>query len=221
MAIKRTESGKVDSKKGIFNILGKNKEESSGKGSMAFSPMVKLLGYKSLTNDDDAFLVLKEASYGYADLLNIRGQGLGTMSRNQQIKIINDFQNFLRVAIEDMKFIISPFPADTSSQQAFTTQMYSAVYKKLQTVEDERQRQQLQARLRYLDDQLKRNIQVEKELYNQEFIIMIFGKSRRNLATSRDNIIRWGGESLVIERLPRHKKEQVLFRINNLNTKIV
>lgn len=184
------------------------------------SPMIKLLGYKGLTPTKDAFIILKDEGDGYADMLTIRGQGVETMAAKQQMFVIEGYMGFLRAFLEDSKVIVSPFPADTSAQQRYSSKMYAAVTDRLRQTTDPKQRRQLQTRLRYINDQLQTNVQVEKELYNQEYILLIFGRNVRQLRDLRDNAIRWGGSSVILSQMDRKHKKEAMFRINNMNSRL-
>lgn len=182
--------------------------------------VLELLQYKAITKDKNNFIILKDKDDGYAEMLSIRGQGVGTMAGRQQVEVIEGYMSFLRAYLEDSKAIISPFPANTAVQQRYASRMYTKVAKELNQEQDQRTKQQMRTRLRYINDQLQTNVKVEKELFNQEFILLIFGKNVRQLMNNRDNAVRWGGSALILEPMNRKRKEEALFRINNMNTKI-
>ena len=73
---------------------------------------------------------------------------------------------------------------------------------------------------RYIKDQLSTLKRVEKELFNQDFILILFAKNQRKLRINRDNAINWGGNSVILEKMDLEKKKLVLYRMNNLNTRI-
>lgn len=206
----------------LFGRKNKSDEPLKNRGTedIKFSSMLDFLPYKGFTQDSDHFLILSDEDDGYAELLNIQGQGISTMSLAQQELVLEGFQNFLRTALDDMKVIISPFPADTSPQQTYHTKRYQKLMQEIRRVSDPRRQEQLRAQIRYTEDQRNTAIQVEKQLYNEEFILMIFSKSRKDLRNIRENFIRWGGKSLIFQPLSLEKKEATLYRINNLNTRI-
>lgn len=215
MAIKQNDSVTSGSKKkrgSISRHHANNMPESE--------LMLKLLDYKGFTPDVHHFIVLKDSSDGYVEMLTIRGQNVDSMGRNQQVHMISGFQDYLRAYLEDQKIIISPFPANTTKQQAFQSASYAAVMNRLKSTRDARKQQQLRTRLRYINDQLQRNIQVEHELDNLEYILLLFGKTITRLNDLKSNARNWGNQSIVIEEMEQEQKEQVLFRINNMNTRL-
>lgn len=185
-----------------------------------FAPITMLMGYKGLTKDRDHFLILKDPDDGYAELLSIQGQGIASMPPRQQAQLIAGFRDYLRAMVDDCKFLISPFPADTSEQRAYTAHLLYVVGRQMKQTHNQRLYRQLATRHSYLKGQLQRLIQVEKQHSNQEFICALFNRHRRDLRNLRDNAIVWGGSALRMDKISAKKKEQIIFRINNLNTRI-
>ncbi|MGY0225732.1 hypothetical protein ACW188_00120, partial [Limosilactobacillus fermentum] len=85
--------------------------------------------------------------------------------------------------------------------------------------QNSRRRLQLQTQQRYIRDKQRTNIEVEKQLVSEEFIIVLFGKDKHTLRQNRQAAIQYGG-SLILEEISLEKKEETLFRINNLNTRV-
>lgn len=230
MAIRGTASADTagQQRHGAFaGLFGKKRQQEQldsehyrGSENVPSATMLELLAYRGFTKDADHFIVLREKADGYADLLNIRGQGVGTMSGREQQQIIDGFHHFLQTAVDDMKIIISPFPVDASKQKSYWQSRYVKVLKAVQRETDPRRRQQLRTQLRYIDIKQKQNVAVEKKLVSEEFILIIFGKRKQELRNLRDAVISWGGDSLILEPMDLERKEETLFRINNLNTQI-
>lgn len=210
----------------LVRLFGRGKKQAAtndpaqtNRGEMPnHAPMIDYLPYKSITNDRYHFIVLKDKEDGYAEILSIRGQGINSMSYREQENIVNGFVNFLKTALEDMKVIISPFPADTSKQLEHSTKMYNLVNQELAQTQDPRKRRQLRTRLRYINDQIHMNGEVEDQLFNEEYLLVIFGRYQKDLINNRENAIRWGGNALILEPISLERKQAVLARINNLNT---
>lgn len=197
-----------------------NLKKYRGVTEASFTEMRDLLAYKAITKDQDHFLVLKDESDGYAELLSIRGQGVGTMSLPQQASILEGFHHFLQAALDDMKIIISPFPIDTTEQQSYWGTRYGIVANAVRRESNPRRKLQLQTQLRYIRVKQRQNLAVEKALISEEFVLILFGKRKIDLRNKREAVMAWGGKSLVMEPLSLKKKKEVLYRINNLNTSI-
>ena len=104
----------ITKQKKIHSGLFSRKQKENGKDplehyrseKLAYTPMMNLLAYKAITDDPEHFLALKEKEDGYADLLNIRGLGVGTMAQREANIVLDDFYHFLQATLSDMKFII-------------------------------------------------------------------------------------------------------------------
>jgi hypothetical protein len=200
--------------------LAEQRSHFRGTEDFNWLPMMDLLAYKQITNDPDHLIQLKESQDGWADLLTVRGQGVGTMSMNQQGNLIQGFYHFLQAYLEDVTFIISPFPVDTGRQQAFWGRRYERITQQIAREQNPRRRLQLQMQQRYIRDKQRTNIEVEKQLVSEEFIIVLFGKDKHTLRQNRQAAIQYGGSSLILEEISLEKKEETLFQINNLNTRV-
>lgn len=194
-------------------------DQKSRRNKRLGSDMTELLPYKGLTKGKDAFIILKEKDDGFAELLSIRGQNVWTMSGDGQASVIEGFQRFLRTYLEDFKVVIMPFPANTTTQREFTSTLYTKVANQIRQEKNGRKKHMLQTRLRYINDALHTNERVEKELDNKEFILILFGKTVRQLRTNREQAKIWGGNALILEDLTRENKMEVLARLNNMNTR--
>lgn len=228
MAIRVKEEKKVSQKsKNPFKRYQQRKEEQiealkhfSGSQKGPEASMIDLLAYKSITKDNDHFIVLKEVADGYADLLSIRGQGVFSLSGQEQARIINGYHVFLQRMLDDFKIIISPFPADTLKQQRYWAKQWQMVNKQISQETNPRRRNQLLTRRRYIEVKQQQNTDVNRKLVSKEYVLVLFGKSKQNLRDLREMAIGWGGQALNLEVLSLAKKEELLRRINNLNTQL-
>lgn len=226
MAINGINTEQTKAPRRLFGLLPPKKQavdpDSTNRGKPIGSntDMIRLMGYKGMTNDQEAFIILKDADDGYADILSIQGQALNTMSGNAKRALLLGFDNFLQVYLEDMKIIATPFQVDTSLQQSYEMQMYAEVSQELRYARDPRIIDQLKTRLKYINNQIALQKQADEFLFNEEYFLLYFGKTRQEIYNNRQNLISWGGKTLILS--PFHdlkKKENVLKRINNLNTK--
>lgn len=203
-------------------LFFKKKEKDLSKREQVFTsaPIIDLIGYKGFTQNSDHFLILKDSDDGYAEFLTIRGQGLGALSFNQQKAVIEGYHQFLSIYLEDFQIMISPFPTNTSVQRVNVLHRYNKVTSLIANESKPRRKHQLLMQQRYIKDQLSTLKRVEKELFNQDFILILFAKNQRELRINRDNAINWGGNSVILEKMDLEKKKLVLYRMNNLNTRI-
>lgn len=182
------------------------------------SLILKLFNYKAITADHDHLIVARDGSY--MDLINIRGHGLYSLTYEQQNIVLSDYHRFLQVFLPDHKYIITPFPVDTSPQKSFWGERYIKVSNQLRRETNAIRRKQLQTQLYYIRIKQNNNILVEQLLHSEEFYLLIFGKDKEEVRDKRSSSINSGGEALIMNQITLEKKKEILFRINNLNTEI-
>lgn len=200
----------------------KNNDLTTYKGTQALASasMLKLFNYKAITDDPDHLIAAKDKNDGFMDVLSIQGQGVGTMAWNQQNMIVDDFLRFLRGYLPDIDFIITPFPIDTSSQKSFWGRRYMRIMNLIQQTSDPNRLRQLQTQRKYIQIKQQQNVSVEEQLSSEEFFLVIFGKTKESIRDRRDTAMNLGGSALIMQQLSLNKKEELLFKINNLNTEI-
>ena len=216
----------ITKQKKIHSGFFSHKQKENGKDplehyrgeKLAYTPMMNLLAYKAITDDPEHFLALKEKEDGYADLLNIRGLGVGTMAQREANIVLDDFYHFLQAALSDMKFIICPFPVDTTEQKIYWGKRYNRTNIAISQETDPRRKHQLMTQLKYIHQTQRRNMLVENQLISEDFFLLLFGKTKTILRNNRNAAMNWGGSALFLEPLSKKRKEEVLTRINNLNT---
>ena len=182
------------------------------------SSILKLFNYKAITADHDHLIVARDGSY--MDLINIRGHGLYSLTYEQQNIVLSDYHRFLQVFLPDHKYIITPFPVDTSPQKSFWGERYIKVSNQLRRETNAIRRNQLQTQLYYIRIKQNNNILVEQLLHSEEFYLLIFGEDKEEVRDKRSSSINSGGEALIMSQITLEKKKEILFRINNLNTEI-
>lgn len=180
--------------------------------------ILELFNYKKITNDDDHLIVAKNGTF--IDLLNIEGHGVWSLTRDQQDVLLAHFHYFLQVFLPDNKFLITPFPVDTSSQKSYWGMRYIKVSDQLRVEQNSNRIRQLQTQLRYIKNKQEQNFAVERKLRSAEFFMILFGKTKQEIRERRNAAINSGGMALIMSQLSLEKKRQILFRINNLNTDI-
>lgn len=202
---------------------GKGKVENeltqfSGTKEPPSASVLKLFNYKAIDDDKDHLIIARDDSY--IDMLNIQGHGVRSLTYDQQTDLLSDYHRFLQVFLPDHKYLITPFPIDTSTQKTFWGQRYIKVSDQLRHETNPIKARQLQTQLRYIKVKQEQNILVEQQLRSEEFFLIIFGKDKESIREERDSALNTGGIALIMNQLTLAKKKEILFRINNLNTEI-
>ncbi|NBH42122.1 hypothetical protein D3Z31_11300, partial [Lactobacillus murinus] len=67
---------------------------------------------------------------------------------------------------------------------------------------------------------IKTELMIQKQIYNSEFILFLYGKTVRELDDLVAKAMSYGNQDFVPKVISRSKKEQILEQINNMNEKI-
>jgi len=91
---------------------------------------------------------------------------------------------------------------------------------KLKKTNNQRVRAQLQDQKQILEQNIKTELMIQKQIYNSEFILFLYGKTVRELDDLVSKAMSYGNQDFVPKVISRSKKEQILEQINNMNEKI-
>jgi hypothetical protein len=160
------------------------------------SPVIDMTGngFFQLSHDD-----------GYMEILQVSSTDIYALNNEDKEKKINLFAFFLQWYHHDIKIIPLNFPVDTSSQQQF-------IQKKIDQTSNRKFQLFLEQKLRELQF-------IETERSNREFYMFLYAndeytlQSRINDVTAQMNVV-----SPII-RLSDEKKVNILYKLNNFNSK--
>lgn len=91
---------------------------------------------------------------------------------------------------------------------------------KLKKTNNQRIRAQLQDQKQILEQNIKTELMIQKQIYNSEFILFLYGKTVKELDDLVSKAMSYGNQDFVPKVISRSKKEQILEQINNMNEKI-
>ena len=162
----------------------------------------KLLDFIDIDEDDS--IIMKN---GYIDLFKIDTKDVYSLSEDEAKVHIYNYVSFLRSYNYDFKIISMKFPVNTVVQQEYIKRRLKAckndVFKE------------------YLNEELEKLIRSEENDQNKEFYIMIFVKENEDKKELIRNLFRSQNIAVQFTQMTLEKKLQILFKINNLNTKLV
>lgn len=210
--------------------MDQTKDRDKGQKATLFQPnrqfrMTDLIDYKRLTPGNDAFIELK--LFGYAEIMVVDGIGLSSVPTTQLDAVSDSLTDFLRRYLNDVTFVIAPFPVSTAKQQAFWGQRYMKYTRMIQNkqYQDKQGYRVLIQRQRFCQDKIKTAKSIEETLENREFFAVIFGENVRELRSNLNSIDGLLGDAQVstylkFRMLDRSQKEKVMERINNPNVRV-
>lgn len=213
-----------------FATIDKHKKRGDANKASFFQPnrqfqMTDLIDYKRLTPGEDAFIELKV--FGYAEIMVVDGIGLSSVPTTQLEAVSDSLTSFLRRYLNDVTFMIAPFPVSTAKQQAFWGNRYMKYTHMIQKkqYQNKQASQVLIQRQRFCQDKIQTAKGIEETLENREFFAVVFGATVRELRSNLNSIDGLLGDTQVssylkFRMLDRSRKERIMERINNPNVRV-
>lgn len=137
------------------------------------------------------------------DVFQIRGKSYYNASDTEIEIMVDRLAYFYRLYKNDIKIIGMNYPTNTRNQQAFLTY-------KLQQPE-------LQKYEAILNEKIATLQYLENSTTDREAFIMIFARDEKHYRVLCDLLDRSG---LHVEQIPREKKENIIFQLNNMNKRV-
>ena len=141
--------------------------------------------------------------------LKVTTRNINGLSASEQYQAMRHFENMLRIYEEEMSILSMMFPTNIDDNLVYWN-------RQLQLAREERN----PVRARIIREQISRLVWVEQELSNLEFYFIVYGKTEKELNLSKTILKRAGGSNLGIKDIPPKQIEQILIKLNNLNTPI-
>lgn len=151
----------------------------------------------------DTYIMKKE---DVMEIYQIDTKDLYTRNVDDLNQLISGLAVFFRSYLESVKFIGMNFPCNTESQRVYWE-------KKLSKAKD-------QVRIRFIERKLFELDYLEKERTNREYFLFIYADNEQQLEDRKKMAIRMMNMSFPLKELSKEKKEDVLFILNNQNTKL-
>ncbi|MEG1482897.1 MAG: hypothetical protein RSA57_03770 [Cetobacterium sp.] len=197
---KKTITGEEKKKFKVENEIKKKELKSLREENKKVLKSTKELSVFSDVDEDDVFVT----SNGYYDIFQIETKDIYSFSEQEMKISIYSFVSFLRNYVDDFKIISMRFPVNTSKQQEY-------LYKKIKETDNE-------IYIRFLQEKLTQLSFLEGHRSNREFFIVVFGKENKEMI---NNLLRNQNRAMSFKELSLEKKLKILFKLNNLNTKLM
>lgn len=153
--------------------------------------------------DDKDRIITKTA---YMDIYQVATTDIYTFNTYEANLHIFTFIAFLRSYTNDMKLISMNFPVNTTTQQNYFK-------KKIRECTNEKHKTFLVKKLEELEF-------LEKHRTNREFYIMVFSEDH-DIKHLMENVIKSQSKIFMLKPIDADKKVKILFKMNNLNSKII
>lgn len=181
---------------------------------------LKMLPYYRLTNDERAYVKLKNTDYGYIEIMELPSKDSHSLGNAEVEMAIGNFYTWLSSFNAEFTIESTKLPTDTSSQIVYQRRCLRRVEKQLREPVSERAYMQLLDRRNLLLEQIQVEEVVRNEIYNSEFLLFLFGKTIKELDETVRRARLYGNGDFVPEFITREKKTQILRQYNNFLEKL-
>lgn len=180
-------------------------------------PIIDIMPYKRVTKE--GFLIDKHNQY--QAYLRVKTNDLVSMNNSDLNRMISQLTSICRVYTEPFKILSMTYSTETSKQQLFwksRINKYRRVLMADNVPESEINRHEVMLRLAV--DNLRRVTWVEDNLTELTFFIVVYGKSQKELELRVRDMTRLGGKQYDLQLVDRDNIENILIRLNNMNTEV-
>lgn len=154
-------------------------------------------------DEDDVFMTKQ----GYLDIYQISTIDTTNLSETERKVYVYSFIAFLRNFVEDFKIIIMNFPVNTVRQQEYIESKIASCKNKIY--------------MNYLKEELDKLKFMEKHRNNKEYFLMVFMKNKADRDSMIKKIELVQNIAVPLNQLDLEKKIKILFKLNNMNTKLM
>ncbi|KIO69905.1 hypothetical protein B4065_1363 [Caldibacillus thermoamylovorans] len=176
-------------------------------------PIVDVIPYKRITKD--SFLIDKQNEF--QAYLKVQTTDLVSLNNSDLNKVINQLTTICRLYTEDIKILAMTYSTETTDQQIYWKAKIAQYQKMLMSKNN---REQYEIMLKIAKDNLRRVTWVEEQLSELTFFIIVYGKTEKEINSHIKEIIRLGGKTFNLQLVDRYNLENIVFRLNNINTNI-
>lgn len=206
----------IESKKPLGRIPEKKAYSES---YFDLNSCIDLLDVKAIIPNQQAYIQLVDS--GYLQLMEIPGKDLGSLSWNEVMRTIQNFEKWLSDFNTDIQIETTTLPTNTAPQITDLRHHLSLVREeKAKLAVDSRKYFQLQDREELLLNQIRVEESIQQEIYNTEFILWLFAPTTMEL----DDLVRkaktYGNNDFVPQEISYSKKVQIMKQYNNMNEKV-
>ncbi|PWX16683.1 hypothetical protein CYK65_15485 [Clostridium perfringens] len=154
--------------------------------------------------DEDDIFITKQ---GYLDIYQINTRDTINLSESERKVYVYSFIAFLRNFVEDFKIIIMNFPVNTVKQQEYIEGRIANCKNEIY--------------INYLKEELDKLKFMEKHRNNKEYFLMVFMKNEADRDAMMKKIELVQNIAVPLRQLDLEKKIKILFKLNNMNTKLM
>lgn len=157
----------------------------------------------------------------YQAFLKIKTTDLVSANTTDLEIMINQLTNLCRVYTEPLKILSMTYSTETTRQQLFWRNKITQYRRMLSSNNiSNSEYERYEVMLKLALDNLRRVIWVEDSLTELTFFIVVYGKNKKDIETNIRDLIRLGGRQFDLQQVKGKNLENILFRLNNMNTQM-
>lgn len=201
----------------FFSIFKKGRQKEGGIKEKLDLDWLETTPYKRIEHSRESELILTDDSV--IQFVRIEGTGASSVSLEEQTQIIQYFYTFLSKNKEHFFTEITQFPVNTQSQRNHLQRRLNKLSRIKET--DERKILQLEIIKAALEAKIQRFTELEENLTNSEYIGWFYAPSKKEMTKLIRRFSQMAAEyRMQLSPLTRKEKEQILYQLNNPNTKL-
>lgn len=156
----------------------------------------------------------------YLQMLEIRGKDLYAMGESETNRTLLNYYNWLTDFNADWTIYSTTLPTDTSIQIDYLKKRLSVCRDEMKRCKNQRLLAQLKDCEHILRASIQTEEQIQKEIYNVEFILFLFSKKINELDDLTRKAKSYGSGDFLPQDISVEKKKQILKQFFNMNEKI-
>lgn len=178
----------------------KEKEEEKEKARKIPAKVTSILPFVDIT--EDCIMLKNEVM----DIIEIEGKDILSLTESELARDINIFHTFYKTVNIDIKLVSMNFPVNAKKQKEYVeykmNKTDNPIYKS------------------FLMDKIRELEYLEKNKTNKEYYLFLFAPNLDILNSVRNTVNRTIPNALHVRALSMEKKESILYKLNNKNSKI-
>ena len=178
--------------------------------------MEEILPYKDIIDEKRSPTLLTKSGK-YQAYFRVRTTDLTSISDDELNRLINKFTYLNRVYLEPYKLISLTYPTETTEQALYWKHRIKETRKAIVKHQHDPQEQYYKWTLNLAYDNLKR-VELVETLPELMFILVVYGKTKKELENHAEVIKRSAGRELGLTRLGPKEITNVLTKLMNPNT---
>lgn len=174
---------------------------------------IDLMPYKKVLKD--GVILTKEDTY--QAFFKVKTTDLTSLSDDEFKRIVNKLTYLNRVYLEPYKIYSLTYPTDTIQQGLYWKHRIQEAKRELLNNEDRYRERYLKWNLKLSYDNLTR-VELVETLPELMFVIVVYGKTQKELKNQADIMKQAGGKELGLQRLETEECENIIQKLMNPNS---